>query len=95
MKLVTSIAVLAVVTVLVGSAGSVNAETDEEIVYFDMNENPEAVKQKVSDAFWENPINTPPMLVLLAIIPVLIFIAWKRKWHVHQKASDMRKGEWS
>ena len=82
---------LSVVTVGISQAEV--EEEEEELVYFDLNENPEVIKQKVSDAFWENPVNTPPMLVLITIVPVIVFIAWKRKWHVHQKTSDMRHGE--
>ncbi len=61
----------------------------EEVVYFDMNKNPEVVKKRVSDSFWENPMNTPPLLALFAIIPTIVLIAWKRKWHVHEKKSGM------
>ena len=67
----------------------VNGATDE-LVYFDLEENPEIVKEKVSKAFWENPLNTPPMLALLGIAAVSIFIAWRKKWHIHEKTSDMR-----
>ncbi len=69
------------------SSGLSQTYAEEEMVYFDINENPEVTKQKISDAFWENPANTPPMLILIAAIPVIVFIAWKRKWHVHQKES--------
>ena len=64
---------------------------EEEIVYFSLDENPEIVKERVSDAFWENPMNTPPMLVLIALAGVGIIVAWKRKWHIHEPTSDMRK----
>ena len=63
----------------------------EEIVYFSLEENPEVVKERVSDAFWENPMSTPPMLVLIALAGAGIFVAWRRKWHIHEPTSDMRK----
>ena len=73
----------------------VNANTHKEekgeIVYFSLEENLEVVKERVSDAFWENPMNTPPMLVLIALGGVGIFVAWKRKWHIHEPTTDMRK----
>ena len=62
----------------------VNGETDE-LVYFDLEENPEIIKEKVSKAFWENPLNTPPMLALMGVAAVSIFIAWRKKWHIHEK----------
>ena len=61
------------------------AETDE-LVYFDVEENPEIARENVSKDFWENPLNTPPMLALMGIACVSIFIAWKKKWHVHEKS---------
>ena len=66
-------------------------EEKEEIVYFSLDENPEVVKERVSDAFWENPMNTPPILVLIALAGVGIIVAWRRKWHIHEPTSDMRK----
>ena len=60
------------------------AETDE-LVYFDLDENPEIVRENISKAFWENPLNTPPILALIGIVGVSVFIAWKKKWHVHEK----------
>ena len=45
-------------------------EEKEELVYFSLDENPEVVKETCSDAFWENPTNTPPMLFLIAIAGV-------------------------
>ena len=33
----------------------VSGET-EELAYFDLEENPEIVKEKISKAFWENPL---------------------------------------
>ncbi len=64
---------------------------EEEMVYISLEENPEVVKERVSDAFWDNPLNTPPLLVLIAIAGLGAFVAWKRKWHIHEKTSDMKK----
>ena len=36
-------------------------------------------------------MNTPPMLILIAITGLGIFVAWKRKWHIHENTSNMRK----
>lgn len=60
-------------------------EDNEEMIYLSLEENPEIVKQRVSDAFWENPLNTPPMLLLVAIAGVGAIVAWKRKWYVHER----------
>ena len=62
-------------------------ETKEDLVYLSLEENPELIKERVSDAFWENPLNTPPMLVLIVGAGVGAIIAWRRKWHVHESAS--------
>ena len=62
-------------------------ETKEDLVYLSLEENPELVKERVSDAFWENPLNTPPMLILIAGAGVGAIIAWRRKWHVHESTS--------
>ncbi len=62
-------------------------ETKEDLVYLSLDENPELVKERISNAFWENPLNTPPMLILIAGAGVGVIIAWRRKWHVHESPS--------
>lgn len=69
----------------------VYGEDKEEIMYFSLEENPEITKQKASDAFWENPLDTPPFLILLGLIAIPIFVAWKRKWHIHEKQNKQEK----
>ena len=72
----------------IGYAYAESTEEDtDEMIYLSLEENPEIVKQRVSDAFWNNPINTPPMLVLIAVAGVGIIIAWRKKWYVHEKTS--------
>ena len=65
------------------------AET-EELTYFDIERNNELTKQEISDVFWKNPFDTPPMIFLIALMPVIIIIAWKRKWYKHEKKTDLQ-----
>ena len=69
----------------------VYGEDKEEIVYFSLEETTEITKQKASDAFWKNPLDTPPFLILLGLIAIPIFVAWKRKWHIHEKQNKQEK----
>ena len=80
-----------IMTIVIMNFGHVYGEDKEEIVYFSLEETPEITKQKASDAFWKNPLDTPPFLILLGLIAIPIFVAWKRKWHIHEKQNKQEK----
>ena len=88
-----SLLVLLLVTVVVvmnmsQSYGTLTEDKKEDVVYFSLEENSEVIKERVSDAFWDNPLNTPPLLILIGIAGMGIIVAWKRKWHIHEKKQD-------
>ena len=88
MKLAPSSILMISVLFFIVSQTDAFGEKTNELVYFDIEKNNELVKEEISTAFWENPLNTPPFLVIMGIGAVMIIIAWKRKWHKHENETS-------
>ena len=65
-------------------------EETKGLVYFDIEKNNELVKEEISNAFWENPLNTPPFLIIIGIGIGMIVVVWKRKWYNHENKTNTK-----
>ena len=73
MKLVALFILTISVLFFPGSQADIFGEEAKELVYFDIEKNNELIKEEISNAFWENPLNTPPFLIIIGISILLMF----------------------